>query len=198
MSKKNEEGAENAVLAGPTVGVMGSGTEGYEELASGVGALLARLGVNLLTGAGNGVMRSVSRAFTQAERRRGICIGVVPCFSERQRGKPKDGYPNEFVELAIYTHLPYSGEHGTDDLSRNHINVLSCDAIVALPGGRGTASELILANEYRKPAIVYSPDMDVVQWFPQSVPRTATLEGVRKFLEIHLRGRASRSNLVSP
>ena len=87
---------------------MGSETEEYEELANGVGALLARLGVNLLTGAGNGVMRWVSRAFTQAERRRGICIGVVPCFSERERGRPKAGYPNEFVELAIYTHLPYA------------------------------------------------------------------------------------------
>ena len=136
----------NTVLSEETVGVMGSGTDEYERLAEGVGELLAQLGVNLLTGGGRGVMRSVSRAFTQAERKGGICIGVIPCFSERERGRPKDGYPNEFVELAIYTHLPHSGERGQDDLSRNHINILSCSAIVALPGGPGTASEVTLAD----------------------------------------------------
>src|SRR5687768_1062191 len=119
----------NAVLSEATVGVIGSGTDEYEALAGGVGELLAHLGVNVLTGGGRGVMRSVSRAFTQAQRQRGICIGVIPCFSERERGRPKDGYPNEFIELPIYTHLPHSGERGMEDLSRNHINVLSCAAI---------------------------------------------------------------------
>lgn len=177
----------NAVLAEETVGVVGSGTDEYEELAQGVGELLAQLGVNLLTGGGRGVMRSVSRAFTQAERARGICIGVIPCFSERERGRPRDGYPNEFVELAIYTHLPHSGERGKEDLSRNHINVLSCSAIIALPGGPGTASEVSLANDYKRPVIVYSPDRALVEGFPQSVPLATTLAGVQQFLGKHIR-----------
>ena len=33
------------------------------------------------------------------------------------------------------THLPSSGAAGTSALSRAHINVLSADVIVALPGG---------------------------------------------------------------
>jgi predicted Rossmann-fold nucleotide-binding protein len=60
----------NTVLSEETVGVMGSGTDEYEELAREVGELLAQLGVNLLTGGGRGVMRSVSRAFTQTTRAR--------------------------------------------------------------------------------------------------------------------------------
>ena len=78
-----------------------------------LGETLADLGVNLLTGGGGGVMTSVSRAFTRRPNRRGICIGIIPCASESDRATPRDGYPNEFVELAIYTHLPYSGAQGT-------------------------------------------------------------------------------------
>jgi uncharacterized protein (TIGR00725 family) len=184
----------NAVLAKETVGVLGSGTDEHEGLARGVGELLARLGVNLLTGGGGGVMRSVSRAFIHAERERGICIGVIPCFSERERGRPKDGYPNEFVELAIYTHLPYSGERGKDDLSRNHINVLSCSAIIALPGGPGTAAEVSLADDYAKPVMIYSPEAALVQAFPQSVVRASSLDRIQQFLRMHLRPSGSQSS----
>lgn len=180
-------GTMNAVLSETTVGVMGSGVNEHEELARGVGALLAELGVNLLTGGGRGVMRSVSRAFTEAPRRRGISIGIIPCESARERGRPKDGYPNEFVELAIYTHLPHSGTQGKDDLSRNHINVLSCVAVIALPGADGTATEVSLALDYTKPVIAYSPDPVLVQHFPPAVRRVATLDGVREFLSEHVR-----------
>jgi uncharacterized protein (TIGR00725 family) len=170
------------ILAPKTVGVMGSGIDEYPGIAHEVGALLARLGVNLLTGGGGGVMRSVSRAFTQANRTRGICIGIIPCFSERDRLRPKVGYPNEFVELAIYTHLPLSGERGTEDLSRNHINVLSCCAIVALPGGPGTASEVSLARGYGKPVIIYAPVEGSRHGGPASVPIATSLDHVERFL----------------
>ena len=135
------------IVAEQTVGVMASGTDEHPRLAPDVGALLASLGVNLLTGGGRGVMTSVSRAFTAAPRAKGICIGVLPCASLDDRVVPKDGFPNAFVELAIHTHLPFSGPDGRHDLSRNHINVLSCVAIVALPGSEGTASEVSLALE---------------------------------------------------
>jgi uncharacterized protein (TIGR00725 family) len=176
----------SATLAGQTVGVLGSGTHGHDELARPVGELLAELGVNLLTGGGPGVMKSVSRAFTQARRTRGVCIGIIPCMSELERARPKEGYPNAFVELAIYTHLPYSGDRGKEDLSRNHINVLSCAALIALPGELGTASEVSLAIDYKKPLIVYSPDAARVEHFPRGVPRAAALDGVREFLRQHL------------
>jgi len=139
-----------------TITVVGSGLDEHDDLARPLGELLARLGVNLVTGGGGGVMRSVSRAFTQAPRTSGICIGIIPCRSESERAIPKDGYPNEFVELPIFTHLPHSGLRGKDDLSRNHINILSCAAIIALPGSHGTAAEVSLARDYGKPVLVVS------------------------------------------
>lgn len=175
-----------AILSGQTVGVMGSGSDEHEAAARAVGELLAGLGVNLLTGGGRGVMRSVSRAYTAAPRERGVCIGIIPCRSVGERTRPKDGYPNEFVELPIYTHLPLSGKEGKDDLSRNHINVLSSAVIIALPGGDGTATEVSLALDYHKPVIAYSPDAALLQSFPEGVRRATTLEAVREFLLEHL------------
>jgi uncharacterized protein (TIGR00725 family) len=178
------------ILASQTVTVIGSGTDEHDTLARDIGELLARLGVNLLTGGGRGVMTSVSRAFVQAPRDRGICIGIIPCFSESERERPKDGYPNEYVELAIYTHLPHSGPRGKDDLSRNHINVLSSVAVIALPGELGTASEVSLAVDYDKPVIVYSPERSLVEHFEKSVARATTLRDVEEFLARHLARKA--------
>jgi len=167
-----------------TVGVMGSGSEELDHLATPLGHLLARLGVNLLTGAGGGVMTSVSRAFTTSPRTRGICIGIVPCASIDDRARAKDGYPNPFVELPIFTHLPYSGTRGQDDLSRNHINVLSSDAIVALPGGSGTASEVVLAVKYGKPIVVFTSGEALVSNFDPSVSRVLDIADVEAFLRL--------------
>jgi uncharacterized protein (TIGR00725 family) len=174
------------IVSQQTVGVLGSGSDEHEEQARGVGELLADLGVNLLTGGGRGVMAAASRAFVRRPRRRGICIGIIPCAGEADRATPKPGYPNAFVELAIYTHLPYSGEQGTHDLSRNHINVLSCAALVALPGGPGTAAEVSLAVQYGKPLIAYALDPALVRHFLPSVRRVATIDGVKEFLRAHL------------
>jgi uncharacterized protein (TIGR00725 family) len=177
------------VLAEKTVGVMGSGTSDHLAIGDSIGELLAGLGVNLLTGGGGGVMTSVSRAFVRARRERGIgiSIGIIPCFSETERTRPKDGYPNPFVELPIYTHLPFSGVRGTEDLSRNHINVLSCAAIIALPGDAGTASEIALAARYGKPVIVFAPKQAMVGHFLPSVPRARTLGEVSAFVQGHVR-----------
>src|SRR5262245_46615507 len=169
------------VLAEQTVGVMGSGTSDHLAIGERIGELLAGLGVNLLTGGGGGVMTSVSRAFVRARRERGISIGIIPCFSETERTRPKDGYPNSFVELPIYTHLPFSGGRGTEDLSRNHINVLSCAAIIALPGDAGTASEVALAVRYGKPVIVFAPERAMVEHLPPSLVRATTLGEVSAF-----------------
>lgn len=133
-------------------------------------------------------MTSVSRAFVETPNRRGICIGIIPCASESERTKPKDGYPNPFIELPIYTHLPYSGLRGKEDLSRNHINVLTCAALIALPGESGTASEVSLAVDYGKPVIIYSPQKRVVEHFVPSVARATSLGEVQVFLAQHLGG----------
>jgi uncharacterized protein (TIGR00725 family) len=172
-----------AMLSPWTVGVIGSGTIEHEEYARAVGELVADLSLNLLTGGGGGVMTAVSRAYTQRQRSRGICIGIIPCATEKQRSTPKAGYPNEFVELAIYTHLPYSGRQGMHDLSRNHINVLSSAAIVALPGEDGTIAEISLALQYARPVIAYSPDAALVKDFPGSVRRAAAIHDVAAFIQ---------------
>ncbi|MGH6785186.1 MAG: hypothetical protein ACREBP_11255, partial [Sphingomicrobium sp.] len=68
------------------------------------------------------------------------------------------------------------------DLSRNHINILSCAAIVALPGSDGTASEVALALRYGKPVIAYSNDLALHGALPGSVRRVDRLDNLRHFL----------------
>ncbi|MCX6543884.1 MAG: molybdenum cofactor carrier protein [Acidobacteria bacterium] len=177
----------NPVLSDKTVGVMGSSRNPHDSLAGEIGRLLADLQVNLLTGGGGGVMEAVSRAFVQARRGRGVCIGIIPC-SEADPGTPKEGYPNEFIELPIFTHLPLGGERGQDSLSRNHINVLSCAAIVVLPGSKGTLAEASLALRYRKPVIACLADDALGRSLPTTIRRAAHVEDVRHFLRECLSG----------
>ena len=80
----------SSIVASRTVGVIGSGTDEHTTLAEQIGMLLARLGVNLLTGGGRGVMTAVSRAYARTERERGICIGVLPCASEADRAHTRE------------------------------------------------------------------------------------------------------------
>jgi uncharacterized protein (TIGR00725 family) len=161
---------------------MGSGTHEHDECARPLGALIASLGANLLTGGGGGVMRAVSRAYTNHAGARGLCIGVLPCASEEDRVSTKPGYPNEFVEIVVRTHLPFSGTRGEDELSRNHINILSSDAIVALPGESGTVSEIALAIRYGKPIVGFALDVGLLSAFPASVPRLRDLSDIERFL----------------
>jgi uncharacterized protein (TIGR00725 family) len=180
-------------LSTHTIGVIGSGTREHDDDARPIGELLADLGVNLLTGGGGGVMKAVSRAFVRRSNGRGICIAIVPCESEADRASPRTGYPNEFVQLAIYTHLPYSGAQGTHDLSRNHINVLTCSAIVALPGEDGTFSEASLAIRYARPIVAFSGSPALLESFPKSILRTAAIGDVETFLRVRIRPSAHHS-----
>jgi uncharacterized protein (TIGR00725 family) len=169
-----------------TIGVMGSGLDEQVDLAEPIGRLLATLNVNLLTGAGGGVMTSVSRAYTSSPREYGLCIGVVPCIDKDHPEIPKNGYPNEFVELPVFTHLPYSGKKGQDDLSRNHINILSSTALIALPGGDGTASEVELAVTYQKPIMAFASSESRLINFHRDVERAFDIADVEAFLMKHL------------
>src|SRR5262245_27954310 len=178
------------------VAVIGSGSTADPSCAD-IGRLVATLGADLLTGGGRGVMEAVSRAFFETAPREGIVIGVIPASVEpldaleRREAMPvdydvPDGYPNPWVELAIYTHLPDSGHQGTLRSSRNHLNVLSADAIVALPGEAGTESEMWLAGRYGVPIVAYGAHPTV----PAGIVRVRTLSEVRAFLIAHV----SRTN----
>jgi len=171
------------------VAVIGSG-EGSDPHAGEVGRLVATLGHDLLTGGGAGVMEAASRAFFETVPRRGIVIGVLPGLvaglGDVENRVATDvgydlprGYPNRWVELAIYTHLPDRGADGSLASSRNHLNVLSADAIVALPGGEGTEAEIWLATQYGVPIVAYGDHRSCV---PHAVPHVATLDALRDFL----------------
>jgi uncharacterized protein (TIGR00725 family) len=128
------------------VGVMGSGVERHEALAVPLGRWIAERGFHLLTGGGGGVMEAVGEGFASVAGRRGLSIGILPAG-------PPPGYPNRWVDVAIHTHLEALGDEGEAPRSRNHVNVLSSDVIVALPGGAGTRSEVALAVRYGRPLV---------------------------------------------
>ena len=146
-------------------------------------------------------MEAVSKSFHDTPDRQGLVIGILPCNESLENSedgyldpkdgypKPKDeypnpkhGYPNPWVEIPIPTHLPSSGERGTEPMSRNHINVLSSDVIVALPGAAGTLSEVELAVRYERPVIAFVESDEEIPGLPNSVPISSSFEGVQTFV----------------
>ncbi|MEK6654648.1 MAG: TIGR00725 family protein, partial [Thermodesulfobacteriota bacterium] len=103
------------------VGVMGSHGEEPEvrEQARLLGEAIARRGHVLLTGGGTGLMKAASEG---AHGAGGLVIGILP--NDRQR--PMNGYPNEFIDIAIYTGM-YE--------ARNVINAKTPHCLIALAGG---------------------------------------------------------------
>ena len=178
-----------AVTRRPVVGVMGSSTQAHEDVAAPLGRLLAGIGVHLLTGGGVAAMGAVSQAFAEVSPRAGLVIGVLPSDLPDGVPVPRPGYPNPWVEIAIFTHLRLSGISGTDPRSRNHINILSSDVVVVLPGGEGTQSEAELAVRYHKPAIAFLGDNTVAWPVPGAIRVARTIEEVDAFVRRHLGGR---------
>jgi uncharacterized protein (TIGR00725 family) len=141
----------------PIVAVIGQGTPlkpERRELARSVGRLVALLGAHLLTGGGFGVMAAVAEGFVGVPGRIGFSIGIVPRDPNGPLDEPnhaEDGtpYPNPFVEIAIHSALPPRVEDWHRLPARNHVNILSADGIIALPGGAGTRNEIEMAAAYR-------------------------------------------------
>lgn len=182
-----------------TIGVMGSGKQPWTELAAPLGHALAVAGYHLLTGGGQGVMFSVSEAFCAVPQRLGRSIGVVPteaierhddaidgiAIAQVDVGKgyrPLPGYPNPFVEITIVSPLPrHLPDAAPGTLSRNSINVLSSDVIVALPGSHGTRDEVRLAVQYGKPVILFGESEHFAD-LPAALARTTSLDAVMAFI----------------
>ncbi len=175
----------------PIVGVIGSGVDEHLERARPLGRWLAESGTHLLTGGGAGVMAAVSRAFYETPDRSGSTIGILPWDDDRR--EPREGYPNPWIEIPILTHLPLSGERGTDPLSRNHVNVLSADVIVALPGGSGTASEVSLALRYGRAITGFLVSREEIPGMPGDVTVRSDLEGVQAFVSSALQSRGLKA-----
>lgn len=164
----------------PRVAVIGSGDDAHAERAVPLGARLAEQPVHLVTGGGGGVMAAVSRAFAEVPERVGRTIGILPAGEDGVR--PPPGYPNPWIEIPVLTHLPLRGASGAEPMSRNHLNVLSADVVVALPGGAGTASEVALALRYGRPLVAHLAQHDEIPGLPESVALEPRLEGVERFL----------------
>ena len=145
--------------------VAGDGANPYREKTTIVGEWLAQAGCHLLTGGGAGVMAAVTEAFIESAGRTGIAVGVIPGATSPQ-GDALDyhtkgnAYPNRFVEIALFTHLP--GDDPEGEGSRNHINVLSADLVVGLPGGSGTHAEIQLAKKYDKPVVLFLTGQETI------------------------------------
>jgi len=131
------------------IGVMGSHRDespAVMEEARRLGEGIAMRGHALLTGGGPGVMRAASEG---AYRAGGLVIGVLP----NDRRHPLEKYPNEYVDIPIYT--------GMSD-ARNVINAKTPHVIVALSGGPGTLSEMALALRAETPVIsLHAPSFEI-------------------------------------
>lgn len=167
---------------------MGSGSHADADRCTALGRWLAGERVHLLTGGGAGAMAAVSRAFFETEHRAGLVIGILPSDGATSQDPPA-GYPNPWVEVPIRTHLHLSGIRGTELASRNHINVLSSDVIIALRGSFGTRSEVDLAIRYQKPLVAYLQDRAEIPQLPETVPVLRSFEQVKAFVRNAL-GRA--------
>ena len=165
---------------------MGASGEPHPERSRRVGAWIARAGYHLLTGGGPGVMAAVTEAFVGVPDRRGIAIGILPASGggdiDWAAGRPPPGYPNPWVEIAIGTHLDSLGARGGDERSRNHVNVLSSDVLIFLPGSAGTASEARLALHYGKPSIAYLDARADLPGLPDAVPVEPAFARVEAFV----------------
>ena len=112
-------------------------------------------------------MEETRKAFCEVLPREGLCIGILRgnTYPESDNTRTKlfhtPSYINDWVELPIHTHLPLSGHRGREQGSRNHINVLSPDVLVALPGGSGTYSEVTLRIDYGREVILFLGDGNI-------------------------------------
>ena len=167
----------------PIVGVMGSGRDPGDDRVEALARWIADRGCHLLTGGGGGTMAAVSRAFCARAPRLGLSLGVLPCRLGAPAESPDPAYPNPWVEIPIRTHLPARGEAGASRASRNHINILTADWVILLPGGAGTLSEARLALAYEKPTVAFLRRPEELPGLPPEIPIARRLREVADFFD---------------
>lgn len=117
------------------IAVVGSGAkdERVNELARQVGVEIARVGGVLICGGLGGVMEAAAMGAKEAG---GTTLGIIP------GDDPKSA--NRYIDHVIVTGMGHA---------RNVLVVKSADAVVALPGGPGTMSEIALALKMGKEVV---------------------------------------------
>lgn len=166
----------------PIIGVMGSHDQTWDEYAAPLGRMIAQHDYHLLTGAGAGVMTTVSKAFCEQQDRAGLSIGIVPTMEYSGGFVPREKYPNPYIEIPILTPLDTKAQNDVRPFSRNYVNIMTSHAIIALPGEHGTQNEVSLAIQFKKPLILFGPNSAFTK-FPDQPVRAHDIEEVREFLE---------------
>ena len=115
--------------------VIGAG-ECSPELAGAaeeIGAAIAAHGAVLVCGGLGGVMAAAAAG---AERAGGVTVGILPTY-DRTTANPG-------IDIVLPTGMGHA---------RNVIVVAAGDAVIALPGEHGTASEIALALKLGRPVV---------------------------------------------
>ncbi len=122
----------------PQAVVIGDSEAAPAQLAAAesIGALLARLGMTVVTGGRGGIMEAASRG---AVRAGGIALAVLPTTGL------DDGNP--WCSIVVPTGFGHA---------RNAITALSGDVVVVIGGGAGTLSELAFAWMHGRPIFAYT------------------------------------------
>ncbi|MGQ0527478.1 MAG: hypothetical protein ACT4OY_05540 [Alphaproteobacteria bacterium] len=166
----------------PIVGVMGSHEHTWEELSAPVGRMIARKGWHLLTGGGGGVMVAVAKAFMAEKKRKGLSIGIIPTFEKEGQFLRRSEYPNPYIEIPVITPLDIRVLSDAMPYSRNHVNVMTSDVVIILPGSHGTQNEASLSLMLNKPHILYGPP-EAFAGFPEGGKRVHDFWAVEHFVE---------------
>jgi len=166
----------------PVIGVIGSHEDKWDRYSAPLGNLIAKIGAHLLTGAGGGVMTAVAKAFTENRHRKGFCIGIIPVEKVDDYEQKSALYPNPYVEIPITTQLAEKSMVDRMPFSRNIVNILSSDVIVALPGYHGTKNEVGLSLMFDTPIILFGPEPEFEK-FPQNAKIVEKIESVEDFIK---------------
>jgi uncharacterized protein (TIGR00725 family) len=120
------------------IGIVGghfcNTTPGAMQMAEEVGATLARRGMALICGGGDGVMEAACRGCREAG---GTTLGVLKgnCSAEG----------NQHLDYAILTSM---------DVASNNIIVWTAAGLIAFDGRYGTLNEVALALDFGKPLVM--------------------------------------------
>ena len=109
-------------------------TPEIEKFAYDAGKYVAESNSVLITGGLGGVMKAASHG---AKDGGGLTIGIIP--------QDDSSLANEFCDIVIPSGM---------GLSRDFLNALSADGVIAIGGGSGTLSEICAAYMYSKPIVV--------------------------------------------
>lgn len=132
-------------------------------------------------------MTAVAKAFTVEKHRAGFSIGIIPTIEkDGVFYRSGDGYSNPHIEIPIVTPLDTKALSDAMPYSRNHVNILSCHAVIILPGDHGTKHETSLAIMLKKPHVLFGPAEAFAQ-FPEESVRVEEIGQVQSFIDEFLR-----------